>query len=442
MNCEQIPGKKNKGRYKCKKCAEMGIFRNKTDCKGNHSFQSSIRSMADTNPEAAKMFREVFGVSSTSKAAAVSNGPKAQVPPQDAGVKRSCAGNDSSSGKVAKVSTLAVASEYEAEMQVQPLYYDVEAALNGKPVQTMFGTLTLGQPIGKGVSSTVYNGQYEWSGKNIEVAVKVSITMNADGTRRALLNDINGALRATHCMPDKVVPFYDRTRDKGLVVMQLCKDGTVADALTQGTFTKTNFVDLVNDLVEFLLAAEKHGFVHGDLKPANIAMHGGKNILIDFGLSQEMGVIKNPITYPYQAAEDQVGGRPSGVDIDRCSTLLLLFEALVKMSAPHDVQKNFWGLVYSVHKTPEGHGVAKIKKAVCHRILSSLKLEKTWHEFGTKLVDLLYDYHWGSFWKKNSELNRVVELYQWFLETIKDQESISFNAHDLAMMEEVMRESP
>ncbi|HJZ87562.1 MAG TPA: serine/threonine-protein kinase [Polyangia bacterium] len=148
------------------------------------------------------------------------------------------------------------------------------------------------------------------------------------------------------------VDFMTDRRYGRLLVEELVDGETLARLLVQRRLTVEQARDLGFNLLRALVALERAGVVHGDLKPANVILKplgGGhkRPILIDFGSARLIGSAQRPhscaddyvvVTFAYMAPE-QLSAASFGHAADLYAVGGILYRAV----AGHRPFANVWG---------------------------------------------------------------------------------------------------
>ncbi|MEU8464017.1 serine/threonine-protein kinase [Streptomyces sp. NPDC029003] len=178
----------------------------------------------------------------------------------------------------------------------------------------------------------------------VEVAVKelwltgpMSPAQRDTLLRRAELEALSAVRLRDH---PHIVTVHDVVveHDVPWIVMQLVSGGTLQQRLESGPLPVPEAAELAVALLGALRAAHAQGIVHRDVKPANVMIStGGQILLADFGISAPetgTGLTSTGIVIgsaPYIAPERAVG-QPGGASSDLFSLGVTLYEAVEGLS--------------------------------------------------------------------------------------------------------------
>ena len=144
------------------------------------------------------------------------------------------------------------------------------------------------RPIGEGGMASVFLALQKSLDR--EVALKVMspvLAANADFASRFL---VEGKITAKLQHPN-LVTVYDIGTHKGVYYLaaEYIGGGTLKDRLAEGGLTVAEILDIVSDVAHGLDFAHQKGFVHRDVKPANVLFRtDGRVVLADFGIAKAM----------------------------------------------------------------------------------------------------------------------------------------------------------
>lgn len=162
--------------------------------------------------------------------------------------------------------------------------------------RTLAGRYELAEAIGAGGMSVVYRGQDRVLGRPIAVKV-VALPADTDEMRANLRErfrrEAASAARLAH--HPNVVQVYDYGTDPELdldfIVMELLRGRDLKQALARGTVAPAEALRIVREAARGLAAGHREGFVHRDVKPANVFLVGADGQLdyvrvLDFGIAK------------------------------------------------------------------------------------------------------------------------------------------------------------
>ena len=205
------------------------------------------------------------------------------------------------------------------------------------------GAFVVDAVIGGGGAAVVYRAVHPTLG---EVALKVlrtpaassssSSTSSASSSSSAASSHDHAAreaLAARKAANGNVVEVYAAGVDDGCawIATEFVDGGTVLDRLRAGPLSPREAVDLVEGVVDGLVAAHAHGVVHRDLKPANLLLTSTGTVKIaDFGVA---------VAPSFGSGDARVFGTPSymspeqarGEDVDARSDLFAVGTLFVEL---------------------------------------------------------------------------------------------------------------
>jgi serine/threonine-protein kinase PpkA len=144
------------------------------------------------------------------------------------------------------------------------------------------------RPIGEGGMASVFLALQESLDR--QVALKVMspvLAANAEFASRFL---IEGKITAKLQHPN-LVTVHDIGTYKGVYYLaaEYIGGGTLKDRLAEGGLSVAEILDIVTDVAHGLDFAHQKGFVHRDVKPANVLFReDGRVVLADFGIAKAM----------------------------------------------------------------------------------------------------------------------------------------------------------
>ena len=213
----------------------------------------------------------------------------------------------------------------------EPLRVGHHTATDGEPVT---GRYTLERTIGAGAAAVVYEGRDLAFDR--AVAVKVYRQGASSFPRIQHSREIAALAKLRHA---NLVTLYDGGTETGpdgrtYLVTDFVDGPTLAERLSAGPLDVHVVRDLAAGLAGALAHVHAHGFIHRDVKPANILLDGGRvPRLVDFGIAKALdstvatatGVVAGTAAY---LAPEQVRGELVGPATDVYALGLVLLEAL------------------------------------------------------------------------------------------------------------------
>ena len=194
------------------------------------------------------------------------------------------------------------------------------------------GRYALGRTLGAGAAAVVHAGLDLRT--NARVAIKLYRT-DGSAIRLQQQRELEALARLDH---PALVTLHDGGTEPGpdgrrYVVTDLVEGPTLAARLQQGPLPVGDIRALARSLAGALAHVHARGFVHRDVKPANILLeHGRKPRLADFGIARALdgtvatatGAISGTAAY---LAPEQVRGEVVGPPADVYALGLVLIEA-------------------------------------------------------------------------------------------------------------------
>jgi eukaryotic-like serine/threonine-protein kinase len=197
------------------------------------------------------------------------------------------------------------------------------------------GRYRLGERLGGGAVAEVFRAQDERLAR--AVAVKLFRGDAAEELQRHEA-EMRTLARLDH---PSLVTVYDAGDDEGqpYLVMQLVEGDTLADELARGPLGPQRAATYGAALADALAYVHEQGFVHRDVKPANVLIAAdGRVHLADFGIarlvdSAHVTRTGDVLGTPAYFAPEQVSGDPVGPAADVYALGLVLLECLTGQRA-------------------------------------------------------------------------------------------------------------
>lgn len=204
------------------------------------------------------------------------------------------------------------------------------------PLPDSLGKYKIQRELGRGAMGVVYRGFDPFIER--EVAIKTLRADAVDAKEKAVLlerfqKEAKAAGRMNH--PNIVQIYeYGEDADQVYIAMEIVQGVELRDYLEEGSkFSMESIVSMMQELLEALGFAHKHGVVHRDIKPGNIVVLPDGHIkIMDFGIARlesstltQAGTILG--TPSYMSPEQFMGQRVDGRS-DLFSAGVILYELL------------------------------------------------------------------------------------------------------------------
>ena len=193
------------------------------------------------------------------------------------------------------------------------------------------GRYRVDSTLGAGGMATVFLCEDERLGR--EVAVKRLHAHSPTQTAQRFVREAKLGASLNH--PNLVSVYDTVTDDEGvLIVMELVRGESLADALRRGPLETDEALSVVRDVASGLDHAHSHGVVHRDVKPANVLLReDGMTKLVDLGIATaadqtritQSGIVLGTAAY---MAPEQLDGSKAGPATDVYALSVVAFEAL------------------------------------------------------------------------------------------------------------------
>jgi len=133
-----------------------------------------------------------------------------------------------------------------------------------------------------------------------------------------------------------ILPVHDFGEDDGIpyLVMRYVDGGTLRDLASRGLLPLERSIQLIAEVADALAYAHTKGFIHRDVKPANVLLdRDGTALLTDFGIAkmveQTMALTGSvAMGTPYYMSPEQVSDKPVDARTDVYALGVMLYELL------------------------------------------------------------------------------------------------------------------
>ncbi len=202
---------------------------------------------------------------------------------------------------------------YVTESQLARLRPDLEAERRSRRIS---GFAVLGT-LGSGSAATVYKARQLNLDRLVALKVLPPRTLADEGAIDQFRAEARAAAQLNH---PNIVQAFDvgRSGDVHYIVMEYVEGRTVHDLVkSRGAMSEAESLDVAIRMAEALKHAHDRGFVHRDVKPKNIIIHGPTDTpkLTDMGLARliadralAMAEMGRTLGTPYYISPEQVRG--------------------------------------------------------------------------------------------------------------------------------------
>ena len=147
----------------------------------------------------------------------------------------------------------------------------------------------LQRELGRGGGGTVYLATDRVLGRPLALKVLHAHIARDAGARGRLFCEAQIAASLGH---PRIVTIYDIDETRGLLALEYCSGGTLADRIALGALPPARALGLLGVMATLLTRVHQAGIVHRDLKPSNWLFRGGPSpddedrlVLSDFGIA-------------------------------------------------------------------------------------------------------------------------------------------------------------
>jgi serine/threonine protein kinase len=221
------------------------------------------------------------------------------------------------------------------------------AAESLQPRSVLDGKYALLRELGSGSSGTVYEAEHQVVGKHVAIKVMNASAFADPENRDHFVAEARAAARIAH---PNVVDIYDfglTAAGVPYLVMELLRGETLEDMIdARGALPPTYACELMLQVLAGLSAAHAQGFLHCDLKPANVmVIHPRPDRphvkVLDFGIARRMEAESTPgqgiSGTPMFMSPEQARGRTVDARSDIYSASAM-FYAMLSGKAPFEGQ--------------------------------------------------------------------------------------------------------
>jgi serine/threonine protein kinase/Tfp pilus assembly protein PilF len=156
------------------------------------------------------------------------------------------------------------------------------------------------EQIGEGGMGVVYLGEDTLLGRRVAIKTIHSRAGAEDRNFRARFLGEARAVSALSHPHIAIIYDYGETEDgEPYIVMELIKGETLGELMLTEKLTISRAIEIIKQVGEALAEAHRHGIIHRDIKPTNVAINERGHVkVLDFGLAKQIALEATDITDP------------------------------------------------------------------------------------------------------------------------------------------------
>jgi tetratricopeptide (TPR) repeat protein len=145
------------------------------------------------------------------------------------------------------------------------------------------------EKLGEGGMGVVYIAEDTLLGRR--VAIKTLTARGGDNKhfRTRFLREARAVSALSHPHIAHIYDYGETEDHEPYIVMELVKGETLSDLIVKGKLTIPRAIEIIKQVGEALGEAHRHGIIHRDIKPQNVAINERGNVkVLDFGLAKQL----------------------------------------------------------------------------------------------------------------------------------------------------------
>jgi serine/threonine protein kinase/Tfp pilus assembly protein PilF len=148
------------------------------------------------------------------------------------------------------------------------------------------------EKIGEGGMGIVYMAEDVLLGRRVAIKTIHSRNSKEDRHFRArFLREARAVSRLSHPNIATIYDYGETDEGEPYIVMELIKGETLGELMLTEKLNISRVIEIISQVGEALADAHRHGIVHRDIKPTNVAINDrGKVKVLDFGLAKQMAL--------------------------------------------------------------------------------------------------------------------------------------------------------
>jgi serine/threonine protein kinase len=196
--------------------------------------------------------------------------------------------------------------------------------------------------IGEGGMGVVYLAEDTVLGRHVAIKTLTEGGLGRQHFRTRFLREARAVSALSHANIATIYDYGETPQGDPYIVMEFVRGETLADLISKHKLTIERAVEIIIDVARALGEAHRHGIVHRDVKPSNIAItESGQVKVLDFGLAKQVDTdsetnSRKQSIVPTQTREGVMLGTPMylspeqamGISVDARSDLFSLGSVL------------------------------------------------------------------------------------------------------------------
>ena len=146
------------------------------------------------------------------------------------------------------------------------------------------------EKLGEGGMGVVYVAEDTVLGRRVAIKTLNSRRTGEDISFRArFLREARAVSALSHPHIATIYDYGETEDGEPYIVMELIKGETLGDLMLTERLTIARSIDIIKQVAEGLGEAHRHGIIHRDIKPTNVAINQRGHVkVLDFGLAKQV----------------------------------------------------------------------------------------------------------------------------------------------------------
>lgn len=145
------------------------------------------------------------------------------------------------------------------------------------------------EKLGQGGMGVVYVAEDTLLGRRVAVKFLTAGGGDKQHFRARFLREARAVSALSHPHIATIYDYGESEDHEPYIVMELIKGGTLSDLIVKGKLTIPRAIEIIKQVGEALGEAHRHGIIHRDVKPSNVAINERGNVkVLDFGLAKQL----------------------------------------------------------------------------------------------------------------------------------------------------------